>query len=75
LGGVGLAIEDAVMIKGSGVVGEDLAKWVVFEGPSPWVDWSFAWGTANFGSNWSFGQPCWATVKDRGCCLDSSKIR
>ena len=56
MGGVGLVIGGTMPIEGFGAVGVDLATWVGFEGPFPWVDCLSPWGTANSGSNLGFGQ-------------------
>jgi hypothetical protein len=53
-------------IEGFGVVGVELATWVGFEGPSPWVDCLSPLGATNSGSNSGFGQSYWAIVKGRG---------
>ena len=51
-----MVIEGAIVIEGFGVVGVELATWVGFEGPSPWVDCLSPWSAANYGSNLGFGQ-------------------
>jgi hypothetical protein len=51
-----LVIEGAIVIEGFGAVGVELATWVGFEGPFPWVDCLSPWGATNFGSNLGFEQ-------------------
>ena len=69
-----MVIEGAIVVEDSGIVGVELEKWVEFEGPSPWVDWSFPCGSTNFGSNLGFGQSYWDTVKGRGY-LNFARVR
>ena len=69
-----MVIGGTIVIECFGVVRVELAMWVGFEGPFPWVDCLSPWGAANSGSNLGFGQSYWATVKGRGY-LNFSRVR